>query len=64
MRGILWNAGTAPPSAGNGSAMRAGSVALLCFGCSDDSVRCDPARVIGRVELATINCAQNQLAGD
>src|SRR5215469_14032251 len=40
IRGIPWNeAGTPPPSAGNGSAMRAGPVGLFCFGCSDDLVR-------------------------
>ena len=40
IRGIPWDeAGTPPPSAGNGSAMRAGPVGLFCFGCSDDLVR-------------------------
>src|SRR5215469_2765389 len=40
IRGVPWNeAGTPPPSAGNGSAMRAGPVGLYCFGCSDDLVR-------------------------
>jgi hypothetical protein len=40
IRGIPWNeAGAPPPSAGNGSAMRAGPVGLFCFGYSDDLVR-------------------------
>jgi len=40
IRGIPWNeAGTPPPSAGNGSAMRAGPVGLFCHGCSDDLVQ-------------------------
>ena len=40
IRGIPWDeAGTPPPSAGNGSAMRAAPVGLFCFGCSNDLVR-------------------------
>ena len=40
IRGIPWNeAGTPPPSAGNGSAMRAGPVGLFCHGSSDDLVQ-------------------------
>ena len=40
IRGIPWNeAGEPPPSAGNGSAMRAGPVGLLCFSRFDDLVQ-------------------------
>jgi ADP-ribosylglycohydrolase len=40
IQGIPWNeAGTPPPSAGNGSAMRAGPVGLFCFGRPDDLVQ-------------------------
>jgi hypothetical protein len=56
IRGIPWNeAGTPPPSAGNGSAMRARPVGLFCHGCSDDLVQI--AHDQGRITLQDRRCS-------
>jgi len=61
IRGIPWNeAGEPPPSAGNGSAMRAGPVGLLCFGSSDDLVR--TAHDQGRITHNDRRCSAGAIA--
>jgi ADP-ribosylglycohydrolase len=61
IRGIPWNqAGAEPPSAGNGSAMRAGPVGLFCFGRSDDLVR--TAHDQGRITHKDRRCSAGAIA--
>jgi ADP-ribosylglycohydrolase len=61
IRGIPWNeAGAPPPSAGNGSAMRAGPVGLFCFGHSDDLVR--TAHDQGRITHKDRRCSAGAIA--
>jgi ADP-ribosylglycohydrolase len=61
IRGVPWNeAGAQPPSAGNGSAMRAGPVGLFCFGHSDDLVR--TAHDQGRITHKDRRCSAGAIA--
>jgi ADP-ribosylglycohydrolase len=61
IRGVPWNeAGEPPPSAGNGSAMRAGPVGLFCFGHSDDLVR--TAHDQGRITHKDRRCSAGAIA--
>jgi ADP-ribosylglycohydrolase len=61
IRGIRWDqAGAPPPSAGNGSAMRAGPVGLFCFGSSDDLVR--TAHDQGRITHKDRRCSAGAIA--
>ena len=61
IRGIPWDeAGAPPPSAGNGSAMRAAPVGLLCFGCSNDLVR--TAHDQGRITHQDRRCSAGAIA--
>jgi ADP-ribosylglycohydrolase len=61
IQGIPWNeSGEPPPSAGNGSAMRAGPVGLLCFGRSNDLVQ--TAHDQGRITHKDRRCSAGAIA--
>lgn len=61
IRGIPWSeAGEPPPSAGNGSAMRAGPVGLLCFSRFDDLVQ--TAHDQGRITHKDPRCSAGSIA--
>jgi ADP-ribosylglycohydrolase len=61
IRGTAWNeAGEEPPSAGNGSAMRAGPVGLLFFGRPDDLVQV--AHDQGRITHRDRRCSAGAIA--
>lgn len=59
--GVPWReAGTPPPSAGNGSAMRAGPVGLMFF--DDAAALIDAARDQGRITHADLRCSAGAVA--